>query len=277
MLTRKSVRRNITQTSALVERNIFFEFRFKTVLFTNYFSPFVQILMPLIVFGAFFNLDQTYKFGYWDASNYLLFMIIAFCVQFIRQMIDNFKQLFLREKFWKTLQALMVAPINRYVLLFGIIISESILISIPFVAFFIVGLIFFPIPPINLLFVILTFMCIIIFFGSIGLIVSFLIVTNESYYRIFSLGLNFLFWLSCFSYPLQIFPEIVQFFIRLNPIYYFIDIIRLNWLIGLDPVLGLSYLTPIHVLIVILFTIFLPIISAYLFNIFFKKYGISGY
>jgi len=277
MLTRKSIRRNIKQTTALIERNIFFELRFKLVLFTNFLTPFIQILIPLIIFGAIFSISEDYSFGYWLGENYILFILIAFCAQFLRQIIDNFRQLFFREKFWKTLQALLVAPINRYVLLFGILISEMILISIPFIFFLIIAFIIFPISILNLLIVLILFFCLSIFFGSLGLIIAVLVVSKEEIYRLFKLGLSLLIWLSCVSYPLQIFPEIIQNVILLNPLYYFIDLIRIIWLMGIDYNLAISYLSPFHILIVVIFTILLPILSVSLFNIFYKRYGITGY
>jgi len=141
--------------------------RFKIVLLTSFLDPFIRILMPVIVFGAIFSISGDYSFGYWSGQNYLLFLLIAFCIQFLRRIVENFRQLFLREKFWKTLQALMVAPINRYVLLFGILISEMILLSIPFTVFLIVGLIIFPISILNLLIVLVLFFCLALFFGSL--------------------------------------------------------------------------------------------------------------
>ena len=171
----------------------------------------------------------------------------------------------------------MVAPINRYVLLFGILISEMILLSIPFAFFLILTLIIFPIPILNLLIVLGLFFCLAIFFGSLGLIVAVLIVTKEGTYRIVKIGLTFLYWLSCVSYPLQIFPEIVQYAILLNPLYYFIDLIRIIWLMGIDYNLAMSFLSPLHIIIVATFTILLPMFSVVLFNVFYKKYGITGY
>jgi len=277
MLSLTSLKRSLKQTMALVERNIFFETRFKLAFFTNFLGPIIQILMPLIIFGAIFNISVNYQFGYWNSENYMLFMLIAFCIQFLRQIIENFRVLFLREKFWKSLQALLVAPINRYVLLFGFLISEMILISIIFSAFFIIAAIVFPINFFNLLLVFLLFLCSAIIFGSIGLILGILVITREGTLRIFTLGLKILFWLSCFSYPLQIFPAFLQFFILLNPLYYIIDIIRLTWLMGIDANLALTFFTPAHIIILVLFTIFLPIISVYLFNKFYDRYGISGY
>ena len=277
MLSPTSLKRSLKQTMALVERNILLETRFKLVFLTRFLGPIIQILMPLIIFGVIFNIRDDYQFGYWTVENYMLFILIAFCIQFLRQINDNFRLLLQREKYWKSLQALMVAPINRYVLLFGFLISEMILISIAFSAFFIIAMILFPINIFYILLVLLLFLCSAIIFGSIGLITSILIITKEGWLGVFSLGLKILFWLSCFSYPLQIFPEFLQFFILLNPLYYLIDIIRLTWLMGIDANLALTFLTPVHIIILTLFTVFLPFISVYLFNKFYDRFGISGY
>ena len=277
MLTRKSLRRNLIQTTAIIERNLYFELRFKLGLLTSFLNPFIQTLMPLIIFGAFFSINESYDFGYWSSENYLLFLLIAFCIQFLKGIMENFRQMFFREKFWKTLQALMVAPINRYVLLFGILISEMILLSIPFVIFFIVALVIFPISILNVFLVLVLFFCLAIFFGSLGLIVAVLIVTKEGVYRVIKIGLTYLIWASCISYPLQIFPELFQNIILLNPLYYFIDLVRIVWMMGIDYNVAISYLSPVHIVIVTTFTILLPILSVSLFNIFYNKYGITGY
>jgi len=187
MVSKKSLRTNIKQISALVERNIYLELRFKLSLFTRYFAPFVQILMPLIMFNVIFMIREDYQFGYWTGLNYILFLFIAFCVQFLRKIVINFKQLFNQEKYWKTLQALMVAPVNRYVLLFGFLIAEIILVSIPFIFFFIIAYILFPINIFYLFLVILSFLSISILFGCLGLIMGILTITKEGIYSVFNL------------------------------------------------------------------------------------------
>ncbi|MFX0142299.1 MAG: ABC transporter permease [Candidatus Hodarchaeota archaeon] len=277
MVSKKSLRINIKQINALVERNIFLELRFKLTIFSRYFTPFVQILMPLIIFGVIFTIREDYQFGYWTGQNFILFLFIAFCVQFLRKMVINFYHLFDREKYWKTLQALMVAPVSRYVLLFGFLISELVLVSIPFIFFFIIAYILFPINIFYLFLVVFGFLSLAIIFGCIGLILGILIITKEGIYSLVNLGLTFLFWLSCISYPLQIFPEIIQIIILFNPVYYFIDIIRIFWVMGFDFNLAITFLTPMHIIIVIGGTIILPIFSVYLFNTFYDKFGISGY
>jgi hypothetical protein len=63
----------------------------------------------------------------------------------------------------------------------------------------------------------------------------------------------------------------------INPLYYLFDLARLVWLFGLDPALAYNFLTPTHIIIVIIGLICLPIIAVYLFKKLYKKYGISGY
>jgi len=277
MVSIKSIRKYIKQINALVERNIYLELRYKLSIVTSNFAPFIRILMPLIVFNVIFIIREDYQFGYWTGQTYVLFLFIAFCIQFLRKIVDNFIQLFNRERYWKTLQALMVAPINKYVLLFGFLISELLLLSIPFIIFFIIAYILFPINIFNLFLVILGFISLAIIFGCIGLITGILIITKEGVYNLFHLGLLIVFWMSCISYPLQIFPEFIQSLILLNPIYYCIDIIRILWLMGFNYDLAISFLTPLHIVIVLAGTIAMPIFSVYLFNTFYDKFGISGY
>lgn len=277
MGSRHSIRKHLIQTSALIERNIYLVGRFKTALITRVLNPFLQIIMPLIVFGTIFAINRNYQFGYWNSTNYLLFILIAFCVQLLNKIAINLQTSFLREKYWKTMQALMVAPINRYNLLFGSLLSELILISIPFFALFILMLLLYPISFLNVIIVLLLYLAIALIFGSIGLIYGILTLTKEGISRIFHIGLLFLFLLSCISYPLQIFPAPVQYLILLNPLYYIIDLIRLTWLMGIDLDLAINNLSIAHIISVSLFSIILPIISVHLFNIFYKRYGITGY
>ena len=91
------------------------------------------------------------------------------------------------------------------------------------------------------------------------------------------LSISILFWASCVSYPLQIFPEFFRNIFVLNPFYYFFDLIRIIWLTGVDPSLAFNYFNPFHIIIVGVFSITLPIIAVYLFNTIYKKFGISGY
>ncbi|MFX1388573.1 MAG: ABC transporter permease [Promethearchaeota archaeon] len=277
MLQWRSIKRNLKQINALVERNIYIEARFKTGLFLAFFRPFLQILMPLIVFGTIFTISEDYQLGYWESNTFLLFIIIAFCIQYLRQMITRYVYTFQHEKYWKTLQALMVAPLNYFNILIGFLISELVFISIPISFFLILGFILFPISFFQAILVIIMILVIAITFGCIGLIMGILVISREGLYKAIDIGLTFIIALSCISYPLQIFPEFLRIVIIINPLYYLFDLVRLVWLLGFDSALALNFITPTHIIIVTLGVICLPIIAIYLFKTFYKKYGITGY
>jgi hypothetical protein len=48
-------------------------------------------------------------------------------------------------------------------------------------------------------------------------------------------------------------------------------------MMGIDYNIAISFLSPLHIIVVVTFTILLPILSVVLFNVFYKKFGITGY
>ena len=189
-------------------------------------------------------------------------------------MLSYIPKYLLREKYWKTLPALLTAPFNRFYLLFGYIFSEFLGILIPCTIFFIVMIIIVPITIPTLIIVILMFIGIGIFSG-LGLFLGVFAVSNENILAIFDFSIRFIFWLSCVTYPFQFFPSEIQSIINLNPIYYLIDIIRLTWIENNFIITVSSH--PFHISIFITSLLIFPILCVYLFNRIFKKLGIRGY
>ena len=277
MVTIKSIKRNNQQLSALVERQLLFETRFKFSFIQNLITPFLQMLVIFFIFGVIYAVDDQYVFGYWTSSNFTLFLLIGFSIQYINPLIDKFQRGLQNEKYWKTLQALLIAPLNRFVIIFGIAFAHLIVYSLPIVFIMVLAFIVSPIPIYIFFLVLLVYFSIILTFGAIGLLLGAFVISNENVSSTASLFMKILFWLSCVTYPLFIFPEFVRFFILLNPLYYFFDLLRLTWLLGVDPEFALSFITPTHLIVVISFTVLTPIICTYLFDKTFKKYGIKGY
>ena len=89
-------------------------------------------------------------------------------------------------------------------------------------------------------------------------------------------GISFISILSCLFYPIDIFPENIRFIILLNPLYYYFDLIRLTWWVGIDESVS-SYITMNHILVVSIFTIITPLIASVYFDRIISKYGIRGY
>ena len=131
MIMKKDIKRNIAQIIAITDKNIKINTRYKFNLLISYITPIIGILMPLILMGQIFNLQDNV--GLWTQNNFIIYQFIAYNIALLRKMISETPKIFHQEKYWQTLPALIIAPFNRINLLFGIFISNLILISIPFI------------------------------------------------------------------------------------------------------------------------------------------------
>lgn len=276
-LRRISFKKIIRQTLAIVEKELYLQFRYKSVVISQILNPLIQIFTLIFIFGIVFNIQTGFSLGYWNANNYVLFILIAFCVQIFRPITEKYFQLFVVEKYWKTLSATLIAPVNKFSLLLGQLISWVVINSVGFVVVFVIALILFPINIFYFLLFLLAFICIWISFASIGLLMGVFGISNENFGTSFSIILRLVFLFTCINYPKEVFPQIVQFFISINPLYYMIDLLRLIWYYGLNPTIAMTFITPIHIITFILSTILLPIVSIAIFEYVYKRYGIAGY
>ncbi|MFW9895923.1 MAG: ABC transporter permease, partial [Candidatus Thorarchaeota archaeon] len=267
----------VRQILAFIEKDVLLEIRIKANVLSRFFNPLIQLFLYILLFGIIFNIQTGYNLGYWNANNYLLFLLLAFCIQFTKTIMNKYRQLFLIEKYWKTLSAIMIAPVNRITLLLGGLFSELVMVSIPFITLFVIALVIYPIPFLNLLLVLLILFLIFIVFGSIGLLIGAFSISQEEYVYYSEIALRILFLISCINFPKEIFPKIVQGFVGLNPFYYLFDLLRLSWYMGINYEISISLITPIHIIAVIGLAVLSPLIASYLFNKIYKKYGITGY
>jgi len=273
MIKKKTIRYNVSQILALTEKNIKLNTRFKVNLIVSFITPIISILMPLIVFGKLFEFSSN--LGPWNEANFLVFTFIAYIINLLAGIISEFPLHFIREKYWKTLPVLIIGPLNRFNLLFGIFLSRLVVIAIPVSIFFILGYIYYPISFLTVLAIIGIFFLLSLIFSGIGLIMGIFAISHENIWKVLAFGMSLLFWASCLTYPFEIFPGIVQNFIELNPLYYIFDVIRLIWLENDIIITFTTY--PFHFIILFLITLLIPLIAVYIFNKVFKKYGIVGY
>ncbi|MEE9379080.1 MAG: ABC transporter permease [Candidatus Lokiarchaeia archaeon] len=269
----KKIRRVISKTSAIVEKNIQMRMRFKYKTILSYITPILTILITVIIMDKFF--DYNIKFDPWTSENYMVFVFIGYNILLMRGMINLIPQNLMIEKYWKTLPALITAPFNRFYLLFGYIFSEILGIIIPFTVFLIITFIYYPISFLTFIIIIIIFLGISIIFSGIGLLLGAFAISNENLWSMLDFIARTIFWFSCISYPFYLYPKIIQNIIDINPIYYIIDIIRWTWIE--DNILMTVQLHPVHILIFISLLIIFPIICVYTFNYIYKKLGISGY
>jgi len=200
----KIIKNNLSQIIALIEKNLKLSIRFKFNLILSLINPLVMILMPLIIMNKLFEFNT--QFGTWTKENFMVYQFLAYNIFLLMGLTDTFGAQFAQEKYWKTLQALIIAPFNRFNLLFGIFIPHIIIISIPFTIFLILTYIYYPISFITLIFIIFIYFLIALIFSGIGLILGIFIVSNENAFYVLKFSLNIVFWLSCISYPFNFFP-----------------------------------------------------------------------
>jgi len=273
IINKEIIKNNLIQIIALTELKIKLRLRFKFSLVLNYINPLITIIIPLIIMGAFFKFNE--KFGPWTQVNYFIFMFMAYNIILLRGTVDQFLAQIYLEKYWKTLTALMIAPFNRINLLFGVFISQLIVISIPFTVFLILCYIVYPISVITVIIVLIIYFLIALIFSGIGILIGVFVITNENILVILRFLFNLMFWFSCIVYPFEVFPEVVQNLISLNPLYYIFDFLRVVWIEN-DFIYSINNHKMSFVLL-ILSAIFIPILSVIIFNEIYKKFGISGY
>ena len=273
MISSKTIRENLSQIFAITEKHIKLNLRYKIRFIIYLFFPIVSILMPLIILKNFFDFNA--QFGSWNEDTYYIYLFLAYDIYLIGNLANVLPSEFYLEKFWKTLPNLIVAPVNNLYLLFGLFFSHLILISIPFTILLIISYIIYPISVFTLLFIIGTYFLIALIFSGIGLIIGIFAISNENIMGILEFALMGVFWLSCITYPFEMFPRVIQNIINLNPLYYIFDFLRLIWI---DNNILFTINVNLNSFIILLVSVVaFPLIGLLLFNFIFKKYGIVGY
>lgn len=275
MITKSSIKRYSRQVIAFVERDLSLELRIKSNFILNLINPFFQLLTLIFIFGFLFRGGITV--GYWNNNNFALFLLIAILLQFTLPISAKFLTMFITEKYWKTLSAIMIAPIHRFTLLGGVLISFIVIKSLPLIILFIIIYILYPISFLFIILFLIVYLLIYLTYASIGLFISVFAISNEKIVPYINFTLRFVSLFSCISYPLQIFPAEFQFFVLLNPFYYLFDLLRLTWYLGINYELSASNITYTHLILIILMPTISTIVALSFFERIFKKHGITGY
>ncbi|MBN1216052.1 MAG: ABC transporter permease [Candidatus Lokiarchaeota archaeon] len=269
----KNLRRILSKSYAISEKNIRMQLRFKYSLLVGYITPIISIIMPFFIFGKIFNYNPN--LGPWNAQNYIVFLFISYNLLLMSSIITGIPHRLNEEKFWKTLPGLMVAPFNRFYLLIGYFISEFFVVCIPFFIIYIILLFIWPITFGTAITILIIYISIALIFSGIGLIIGVFAISNENVWGFLRFGISVILLMSCITYPFEIFPESIQSLIKINPIYYIIDIIRLLWIEN-NVLYTFSTHLP-HIAVLLMGLIIFPLVGVTLFNYVYKKLGISGY
>ncbi len=264
---------NLSQIFAIAEKEIKLQLRVKTNLILSYIMPLLGLIVPFIVMGQIFTLTE--EFGPWNSQNYMVFMLTMYQIALVNRMTNIFAGNFQREKAWKTLSGLIIAPFHRFNLLFGVFLSHLISISIPFIFFFIVCYILYPISIITILSELILFLFLALVFSGVGLIIGVFAISKESVVRIINVFFSLAIWFSCLGMPFEFFPGYFKNIVVYNPLFYLFSIIRYVWI---ENNIVFSLITHgFNFFLLISSGIVLPILGIFFFDYIFKKYGIAGY
>lgn len=248
------------------------EWRFKfTVIRTNLESV-IALIVPLFVMGFIFN--NIGEVGYWEAQNFTIFLILGSEVALLRIVISSIPASFVREKYWKSLAALMIAPIHRFTFLIGMLISAFIRFIAPFIIFLIICFVLSPVSLLTVASIVVILLLIALIFMGVGTFIGVFAMSQESIWQFLDFSMRFVFMFSALFYPLEIYPEIVRTAIRLNPLYYVFDFLRLVWIE--DNIFYSIGAHPFSFVVLVALSVLLPAISVYLFDKIYKKFGIEG-
>lgn len=277
MLKLKNLKTNIIQIYSLTVKDLKLSTRYKLEFFVESVAPLMALFFPYIIFNTLFNIKNNIFGGYYSKDNFVLFLLLGNCVTVLIFLLWYYQDLFYDEKTWKTLNAVMIAPIKKINIMLGYLISGIISRGIPIFFIIILCFILYPISLSFLIFSLIILFCISLTFASMGFIIGVFEIVNEDVSASLSVGISFISLISCLYYPIEIFPKEIHFIIKLNPLYYYFDLLRLSWWAGINFEGALSYLTIYHFLVIAAFTVLLPLFASYFFLKVLDKYGTSGY
>lgn len=183
----------------------------------------------------------------------------------------------MNEKFWQTINAILLAPINRLSLIFGVGLAEFIAIFPSLTLFIIVCFMLMPISLVHLGLVLFALLLLFLIALSMGLMAGCAGLFNENAVPIFGYIRVVVVFFSCFYYPIEVLriPQLGQIgsilptIAYLNPIYQAVTVLRSAWLHGVVPFDSLIY--------VLFFAIIAPLAAVYIFRRLFKALSVQGY
>jgi len=195
-----------------------------------------------------------------EAKNYMIPGIVAILLTVITSLLTALG--LVREKEIGTLEQLMVTPLKSYQLVIGKTVPFAILGMIEISFAVAVAKLWYQIPIRGNLLLFFGFSFIFMFTTlGVGIFISTISKTQQQALFLAWFFLVFSILMSGFMFPIDNMPQVIQYFTYINPVRYFLTIVRELFLKGS----GLSYLWP-QVLIMTIFSILIITFSAIRFQ-----------
>lgn len=260
---------------AIAEKEIKLSLRFKIPFFTtSMIEPFIRIAPFMLVYFGFF-LGGAHSFGIVTASNFVAFLILGLVadVFLVHGYIVLYSK-FMEEKYWQTIEGMLLAPINKLSLLGGQALSIIVSLFLSMLLFFGVSYVLMPVSILHLLVCLLLIAMILPISLGIGLVYASSALFNENFAPLFNYARIGIVFLSCFYYPITIFEKtpllaLLKPIVLLNPFYQAVFAIRSAWIYGIIEWASIAYVAA--------FAVITPLIAVFIFNKLWKRLNITGY
>lgn len=271
----------------ICEKEILLALRFKLGFFFDHLvGPIIRIIPFLLIYqGVFFFIGTDYQIGQVSSANFIVYLLIGMLLDvYFTVGSTSFTNKFMSEKYWQTIEAMLLAPINKFTLIIGVGLSDALAILPNFLIF---GTISYLILPIGLEKIVVILLLLALFFLlslSIGLVFGSIALFNEGLVPLTGYIKTGILFLSCFYYPISLIPVVTKYNIfqsiaKLNPIYQGGNILREVWINGAVPQNELIFETfSINPLLYFMFfAIIAAPIAVFVFEKLWKLLGIQGY
>lgn len=273
-MSRLTLKRRIEVIWAITMKDLKLAFRFpKNFIATRLIEPLRLFVFLGLVYQSFFVLTNNQTIGNWTRGNYVPTLLIgAIFYSGFNYAYGRFRFFFLNDKYWKTIQIFLTAPVSKVDFLIGSSLAMVIELLIPVLSYLGALHLLYRIPLLDLLPVLATLY--VMLFGVLGfsLMQGAFAISNENYLFIFDYFLTLWILFSCFYYSDSALPVGLQFLTRINPIYHAVEIARSSILqhLSLRQLINSA-------LYLLFFSITAPFLGAAFFRKVVRETGVRGF
>jgi ABC-2 type transport system permease protein len=260
----------INRILAIAKRQVILRLRFKWDYFMHTIVfPAKNLIAFLLIYLGFFYSGAT-NIGGITRENYIVFLLLGMMFMAIFNTgWDIIAGSFLNEKYWQTIQGVLISPAKKLEIILGYGIGGLVNIAPLLLLSLIFCYIIIPIRIINFVYIIILLLLMYLAILGAGFVQAALKLSNENIAALLTPAFWVWVFISCFYYPITSLPKFIHPIVELNPIYHANYVIKHLWIYNTFNIKSLFYLS--------LLSLMSLSAGIYIFNKVWKKIGIQGY
>ncbi len=275
-MRRLGLKKIFSDSIAIAEKDLKLDLRFKILFFSSTVINPITVAIPfMLVYYGLFTTGSAAPTSDLGEKNFAPFLLLGAMTSIIlHEGFNNFFNRFSLEKYWKTIEALTLAPVNKMALIIGGAIDGFVSLLPAMATFFTILWLIQPTTIPSLVQITITLALLLLISMSLGLVSGLAVIFNENYLPIFKYSIIGLTFFSCFYYPISLFDNhpallAIKPLVEINPYYHGVTILRNAWFFNTINMNSFIY--------VLIFALTLPFISVYIFNKAWKMFIVQGY